>query len=406
MGSKPLIMSKFAAMQPPKITDVSIESMMDNPYPVFEKMRKQAPVVWLESARINLVIGFDEIQLVERNADIFASTNPVSLMNRVMGHSLMRKDGQEHRIERQALEGTFSPAVVKQHWAPIFRSISDQLIGEMLAKGNEADLFADYAVPMASLSLLEIIGFKTVSWQDLADWSQLLMDGVGNYALDEDVFARAKVVSDSIDEAIDAVIDNLRDNPDPSAISSMLHAPSPLTLEQIRANVKVIVGGGLNEPRDSILTVMYGLLANPEQKEAVMNDPALCKIAFEEAVRWISPIGMYPRRVTRDTLLGGVELKEGDQLGVCVGAANRGIAAIEDPSEFNILRGKPRVPHLAFGAGPHFCAGTWVARMMVGEIAIPDLLAKLTNLRLTDKEDVIIKGWVFRGPTCLPVSWD
>ncbi len=145
------------------------------------------------------------------------------------------------------------------------------------------------------------------------------MEGVGNYGADPEIIARATEASDGID----AALEHHRSNQNPSILSSMLHAEHTHSIEQIRANVKVIIGGGLNEPRDSILTTTYGLLLNPNQRARVEADSTLYRAAFEEAVRWVSPIGMYPRRVTGDTVLGDTELKEGDQLGICVGAANR-----------------------------------------------------------------------------------
>jgi cytochrome P450 len=188
-----------------------------------------------------------------------------------------------------------------------------------------------------------------------------------------------------------------------SVLSSMIHADEPQTVEQIYANIKVAIGGGVNEPRDSILTMVLGLLENPDQLERVQSDPGLWPAAFEEAVRWISPIGMYPRRIARDTVFSGIQLREGQQIGLCVGAANRDASRFEHPDRFDMFREKKS--HLAFGAGSHFCAGTWVARHMVGRLVVPGLFARLPNLRLKDPDAVRIRGWVFRGPTTLPVAW-
>jgi cytochrome P450 len=118
----------------------------------------------------------------------------------------------------------------------------------------------------------------------------------------------------------------------------------------------------------------------------------------------VSPIGMYPRRVTQDTVLGDTLLKAGDQIGICVGAANRDAAHFDHAERFDLNR--PRTQHLAFGAGHHFCAGTWVARHMVGEIAVPMLFDRLKILRLQTDNPPVEKGWVFRGPVSLPVAWD
>ncbi|WP_419907017.1 cytochrome P450 [Hoeflea sp.] len=387
----------------PVMDDISIATLTADPYPSFRRMREAASVVWVSDARINLVTRFEDIMTVERDHGRFASTNPGSLMNKVMGHSLMRKDDEAHQVERKAIEPSFRPGVVKNHWTPVFDRIADQLI-DSFADDGEADLFDRFAAPMASLCLCEMIGFKDVAWQDLAAWSQALMDGVSNYGTDPQTAHRAAAASDAIDAAIDAVLDDYRDKPEATILSSMLHAESPHSLEQIRANIKVIIGGGLNEPRDSILTTVYGLLLNPEQRARVEADPTLYRTAFEEAVRWVSPIGMYPRRVTCDTVLGDTQLKEGDQLGICVGAANRDETRFSDPDAYDIFR--ERSSHLGFGAGPHFCAGTWVARQMVGEIAVPKLFSRLSKLRLDDNRPAIMKGWVFRGPVSLPVRWE
>lgn len=386
----------------PVIDDISLDELYADPYPSFRRLHAEAPVAWVSAANINLVTRFDDIMVIERDTDTFASSNPVSLMNQVMGHTLMRKDGEDHRLERKAIEPSFRPGTVKRHWVPRFRKISEQLIESFQSEGK-IDLFNSFAAPMASLSLMDMIGFRDVKWQDLAWWSQALMDGVGNYGGVEEVKLRAKEAAEGIAAAIDDVVPYLEKNPNPCIISSMLHAEDKQSIEQIRANINVIVGGGLNEPRDSILTATYALLTHPEQRAKVMEDASLWASVFEESVRWISPLAMYPRRVTRDVVLGEMQLREGDQLAICVGAANRDEAHFESPEKFDIFR--PKGSHLGFGAGPHFCAGTWVARQMVGEIAVPMLFEKLKDLRLDETQEVRIGGWVFRGPLNMPVCW-
>jgi len=386
------------------MNDITFQSLVDNPYPSFGRIRSHASAVWVESAKINLVTRFDDIMEVERNHGVFASTNPQSLMNKVMGHSLMRKDDEAHRAERKAIEPALRPGVVKEFWNPRFAEIADRLISSFEQDG-EVDLFGAFAAPMASMGLVELLGFdRNIDWRDLCFWSQSLMDGVGNYSNDPAVAARGKSAAEAIANEIDRVLESHMESENPSILSSMIHAEHKHSLDQIRANVNVIVGGGLNEPRDSILTTIYGLLSNPEQLAMVKEDRSLFATAFEEAVRWVAPIGMYPRRVTQDTQLGDTLLKAGDQIGVCVGAANRDPSRFDDPDLFDINR--RRQQHLGFGAGPHFCAGTWVARQMVGQIAVPMVFDRLKNLRLHETKPVIEKGWVFRGPVTLPVQWD
>ncbi|WP_426435018.1 cytochrome P450 [Bradyrhizobium genosp. P] len=387
----------------PVVADVSYQDLLEDPYPVFRRLRDTASAVFVEAANLTLVTRFDDITRTERDPATYSADNPVSLVNRVMGPTFMRKDGAEHAIGRKAIEPPFRPATIKEHWAPKFAAISEKLIGA-LSNAGEADLFTALAAPMASLTLMEMIGFEPMPCQRLAEWSQSLIDGAGNYADDAGIERRAMQAGTDVDAAIEAVLDHHRGNPNPSILSSMVNADPPMPIEAIRANIKVIIGGGLNEPRDAILTLVLGLLENPAQKQTVLAKPELWPAALEEAVRWISPIGMYPRRVVSSVELSGVTLPQNLQIGLCVGAANRDERRFPDPDRFDISR--PKQSHLAFGAGPHFCAGTWVSRLTVGKIVGPMLFERLRNLRLRDEAPPVVRGWVFRGPVSLPVRWD
>ncbi|UWM84856.1 cytochrome P450 [Rhizobium sp. SRDI969] len=401
MGVQATIEESSSAV--PVISDVTFAELLSDPYPTFKRARELAAVVRIAAANIIIATRYEDIMAMERDAETFSSVNPQSLVNRVMGHTMMRKDGEAHARERKAVEPALRPGAVKSCWAPKLDAIFDDVMAGFETNG-EADLFTALAAPMAGRALADVLGFLDVDWQTMALWSQSLIDGAGNYSGDPEISRKATEAARGVEEAIDLALAYHRENPNMSVLSSMIHADDPHTLDQIYANIKVAVGGGLNEPRDSILTLVLGLLENPDQLERVKADPNLWPVAFEESVRWISPIGMYPRRVTRDVVLSGVQLRAGDQIGLCVGAANRDDSRFEDPDRFNVFREKKS--HLAFGAGPHFCAGTWVARHMVGRLVVPRLFERLKNLRLRDRTDVRIQGWVFRGPTTLPVVWD
>ena len=387
----------------PVISDVSFAQLLADPYPTFQRARELAPIVRLEAANILVATRFDDIMAIERDPDTFSSENPQSLVNEVMGHTMMRKDGAAHAVERKAVDPALRPGVVKSCWGPRFEQMLEEII-DGFERDGEADLFTAVAEPIAGRALAEVLGFRGVGWKEMARWSQALIDGAGNYSKDPEISRRAMLAAREVEEAIDRVLHYHEEEPNNSVLSSMIHADEPHDRAQIYANIKVAIGGGVNEPRDSILTMVLGLLENPDQLERVKSDPNLWSTAFEEAVRWISPIGMYPRRIAKDALFSGIALEQGQQIGLCVGAANRDPDRFEAPDRFDIFREKKS--HLAFGAGSHFCAGTWVARHMVGRLVVPKLFERLRNLRLKASEAVQIRGWVFRGPTTLPVTWD
>jgi hypothetical protein len=350
-----------------------------------------------------LVTRYDDIVHVERNPEIFRSAEIPSLLTRSMGNALLRKDGEAHRRERAAVEAPLRPRTVRDHWMPAFEKNTNDLINGFLDRG-EADLFTEFAGPLAARNLALFLGLRGVTDGDLLEWSQAFIDGGGNYRDDPAVWSRCDRANEAVNDALDEVMPYLRQHPDESIVSAMMHADDPLTKDEIRANVKVVIGGGLNEPRDSIAVAIWALLTHPEQRRDIEADLTLWKRVFEEAVRWISPIGMYPRQVAVPTELGGVALSPGDRLGLVIASANRDERVFPDGDKFDIHRSA--TSHVAFGGGPHFCLGTWVARAAVGQVAVPTLFRRLPGLRQSDETPVRFGGWVFRGPLNLPAVWN
>jgi cytochrome P450 len=328
---------------------VRLEDLWRDPYPIYRKLRAVSPVVWVPAANRYLVTGYDEVLEVERQPELFSADEHNSLMHRAMGHTMLRKDGAEHRRERKAAEPAVRARMTNEHWTPLFQRLTDELVDGFVRRG-EADLFTEFAAPFAELSLGAVLGLTDAAAQ-LGRWSQDMMDGTGNYSGAPDIWVRCEAARDAAGAAVDAAAERLRDNPDASVISAMLHGPHPLSGEEIRANARLFISGGLNEPRDATATTMYALLADPDQRAMVEADPSLLGRAFEESIRWVAPISMYPRMTTRATELGGVQLPAGASLGVMVGAANRDGSVFDDPDRFDL--GCARRRHLAFGGGAH-----------------------------------------------------
>ncbi|WP_427005396.1 cytochrome P450 [Pseudarthrobacter sp. H2] len=381
---------------------VTLADLHTDPFPIYRRMRDEAPVHWVPDVGRYMVTSYESCHLIENDQETFSANETGSLMKRAMGHSMLRKDDPEHDVDRKSYGSVLRPKAIKETWNAIFERNSEAFLARLQAAGPGADLISEYAAPYAAENLRLIMGFHNASQEDMQRWSQTMINGTGNYADDPDVWAASKKSYDEVDDAIDEVLPYLLRNPDGSLLSGL--ASMPIPLEAIRANMKMTIGGGLNEPRDVIGVAVWALLGNPAQLEQVKADQARFAVAFEEAVRWVAPIGMYPRETTRDTVLEGIRLPQGARLGVVIGAANRDPKVFADPDRFDINREKK--PHLAFGGGNHFCAGTWVARASVAGVALPRLFNTLPNLRLDPSRQAVDAGWVFRGMTALPVTWD
>ncbi|MGM1029360.1 MAG: cytochrome P450 [Actinomycetota bacterium] len=384
---------------------VTIPDLHRDPFPIYERLRAEGGVHWVPQVGRYLVTSYEAVHETELDQELFSADEEGSLQIRAMGHSMLRRDDPEHYLERKAWQPALRPGVVKREWMSMFERNAQRYLDEMIEKGPGADLIWDFAAPYAAESLREIIGLHNATQQEMQRWSQTLIDATGNYADDPEVWARGKRSFDEVDIALDEMLRWHADNPNASLLSQLLRIPDyAMPIERIRANVKMTIGGGLNEPRDALGVAAWGLLAHPEQRRAVEADPSLWHAAFDETIRWIAPIGLYSRQVTRDTELAGVRLPAGAKLGICIISANRDERVWEQPDAFDVRREVK--PHLAFGKGVHVCLGAWVARAEVADVALPMLFERLRGLDLVPDDPAEIAGWVFRGMTKLPVRWD
>jgi len=233
-------------------------------------------------------------------------------------------------------------------------------------------------------------------------WSQAMIDGIANYTGDAAVEGRCNAATAGIDAAIDDMAPVLRKHPDTSILSVLLAAGQPM--ESVRANVKLAISGGQNEPRDAISGTVWALLSHPAQLRLVVEGRAKWIDVFEEYTRWIAPIQMSPRRVAKPCSYGGVDFEPEERVFFMFGSANRDEACFAEPDSFDITRDTSK--SIAFGAGPHYCAGAFASRAMVADVALPSIFTRLKHLRLDASEPARIGGWAFRGLLNLQVAWD
>jgi len=393
------------AKQAPVADWVTIAELYRDPFPIFQRLRAEGGVHWVPAVGRYLVTSYDAVHDTELDQETFSANEKGSLMIRAMGHSMLRKDDPQHRVERQAWQPVLRPSVVKKTWAPIFQRNAQRYLEELKAKGPGADLVWDFAAPYAAENLRAVTGLHNITQHDLQRWSQTMIDATGNYADDPVVWAKGEASYNEVDQALDEMLAWHKKHPDDSLLSALVRLPDyQMPVESIRANLKMTIGGGLNEPRDAIGVASWAMMQNPDQLAMAKNDPSKWDAVFDEAIRWVAPIGMYSRQTTRDTVLQGTYLPAGAQLGICLLSANRDQHYWNAPDRFDLTR-TDEGAHLAFGKGVHVCLGAWVARAEF-TAAMPELFDELPNLRLIEDKPAVAGGWVFRGMDLLPVQWD
>ena len=381
------------------VTDIDLAAFTDDPYPMLAQMRREAPVTFVPQLGATVFTKRDDIFREEKRIDVFSSQQPAGLVEQIMGANLMRKDADAHQMERKALFPALSPRTVRSHLSPIFAKIVEDHLARLKPKGT-ADLVRDYAMPVAADALRVMTGLTNMSTHDMNAASQEMIDGCANYRGDPTIAATAHAASANVDAHIDARMAELRANPDHSVLSVLDRAG--LTRAQISGNVKVIIGGGQNEPRDAIAGTIWALLDRPEQNALIEQGEATWNDAFDEYVRLVTPIGMVPRRVAQPSDACGIRFDAGETIFLFFSSACRDEDYFQNPDRYDLNRDTGSA--IPFGAGPHFCAGAFASRCLVAEHAVPRAFAALPNLHLSGP--AVFKGWAFRGLTHLPVSWD
>ena len=381
--------------------DIDVRDFWNDPYPALKRMRAETPIAFIPQLGSTIFTRRDDIFVSEKRIEVFSSHQPAGLMNVLMGHNMMRKDGDAHMAERAAMFPAVSPRTVRDTWRAQFQAHADRILDDLAPQGR-ADLCKAFALPLSAECLKHITGLTNMRYQDMDAWSQAMIDGIANYTGDKAVEARCNAATAGIDAAIDDMIPVVTRHPNQSILSVLL--ASGMAMESIRANIKLAISGGQNEPRDAMSGTIWALLTHPDQLALVRDGKAKWIEVFEEYARWIAPIGMSPRRVAKPWSYGGVDFEPEDRVFFMFGSANRDEACFDDPENFDITRDTAK--SIAFGAGPHYCAGAWASRAMVADVALPSIFARLKNLRLDVAEPVRIGGWAFRGLLNLPVEWD
>jgi cytochrome P450 len=273
----------------------------------------------------------------------------------------------------------------------------------VIEKG-EADLVLDIANPIPAIGILDVLGLPMEDWKLYAEPFHEIVYAPAESA--EWIHANEGMVV--IAEKLAELIDASRRRPGDGFIDNLVRARvegEPIPDESIIAICMDHLAGGVDTTTGMLANAFVHLDEHPEARDRLRRDPAYLRLATEEFLRWVAPIRMLARTVTRDTELGGQALKAGDRLLVSFSAANRDDAAFDDPDKVVLDRFPNR--HAAFGMGIHRCIGSNLART-VFQIVLRDVLARMPDYRIDRgraekyKAQSVVNGWVSIPATFTP----
>jgi cytochrome P450 len=150
--------------------DIDLAAFWRDPYPALAEMRREAPICFVPQLGSTLLTRRDDIFVSEKRIGVFSSDQPAGLMVKLMGHNMMRKDGDAHMSERAAMFPSVSPRTVRDTWSKAFAAHADRIL-EKLAPAGGADLCKAFALPLSAECLKDITGLTNMRFEDMDAWS-------------------------------------------------------------------------------------------------------------------------------------------------------------------------------------------------------------------------------------------
>lgn len=383
---------------------ITIEDLDSNPYAIYARLRRDAPIAFVPAANIWMATRWDDVDFITKNPDIFSAEAPTSPVALSFGNpTIITTDGPVHKELRGIIEPEYRPRPVMGYIHALVRPIAGQHLD---ALSNSAELMADYFEPISALSLARSFGLNDVDVPLLRRWFHGLSQGAINYEQDPQRQAISDQTCAEIDAALMPILEHLARHPNKSPLSHMLHhgMAEGQTRDPhfILPSVKVTLLGGMQEPGHGAGSILVGLLQNPDQMALLLSDmDEWIPRAVDEGLRWIAPIGTQMRVTLRDVEIGGVTVPKGAPIAAVLASANHDERQFAGGHLFDMRR--PKSSSATFGFGSHFCAGKWFAKAQI-EIALRVLLNRYPDITLDDNFTTVFRGWEFRAPTALHVT--
>jgi unspecific monooxygenase len=379
-----------------------------DPYPVYERLRAQAPIIYDEATDHWLVTRYDDVNALLRDRR-FGRTYLHVATHEEMGrpapppaldpfwhlinHGILDMEPPDHTRVRRLASKAFTPRMVESMRRPVQR-LTDELVDAVEGTG-EFDLLSAIAEPLPVAMIAELLGVPSADRHLLRPWSA---DICRMYELHptEDDMRIASRASTEFSDYLRALSRSRRDAPAGDLISELalvVDEGERLTEDELIGTCVLLLNAGHEATVNVTGNGWWALFRNPAALDRLRAEPELVPPAIEELMRWDTPLQLFERWVLEDVEVHGVRVPKGAELGLVFGSANRDPAVFDAPDELRIDR-DPN-PHLTFGAGIHFCLGAPLARLEL-QTSFATVLRRLPTLEPAD-EPRWKPGYIIRG---------
>jgi len=352
---------------PPAFPVSSVDPFADDflaePYPFYEELREAGPVVWLERYGLWACARHAEVQATLSDWETFTSAAGVGIddFRRTKPWRppslILEADPPLHTRSRTVMNRALSAKPMAGLRAS-FHDAAEKLADELVARGR-VDAVKDVAEAYPLSVFPKAIGLGSEGLENLLPYGAMVFNGFGprNAHFNAAMAAAAKVVPYITGQCA-------RDKLSPDGLGAIIWTAvdtGEITAEEAPLLVRSLLSAGLDTTVVGIGNALYAFAMNPAQWAALRQNRGLTRPAFDEVLRWESPIQTFFRTTTRPVDLGGIEVPADAKILLFLGSANRDPRKWEDPERFDVTR--RAAGHVAFGAGIHLCVGQMLARL-------------------------------------------
>jgi cytochrome P450 len=298
-------------------------------------------------------------------------------LDRRLADWMVFRDGPEHRRIRRALYPAFTPMAAEAFQQRVSKAVAT-LVDRFAAAGG-GEFIREVAWPLPSLVVADLLGIEESWHQSLLKWTQQIADYLRARPTTPEQTKEANSALSQTQALFRELVERRRSR-SADDILSRVAADSTLDAGELSLQCAQLMFGGHETTRNLLAEGVLTLLRHPDDLQALRDDrEGLIRSTVEEIARFETPARFVARKAREEMEYGGIRIQAGQNVLVCLGAANRDPARFPDPDRFDIRRTEN--PHLAFGAGPHICIGSYVARALT-QAAISSLLAAFPLLHL------------------------
>jgi len=363
------------------IDPFSIE-FFDDPFPHHERLREAGPLVRLDKWNVHGVARYAEVHAVLNDPQTFCSSRGVGLSDFAKEKPwrppslILEADPPAHTRTRAVLSRVLSPAVMKQVRDGF--SAAAEAKADEIAQMGSFDGIADLAEAYPLSVFPDALGLKKEGREHLIPYAGLVFNAFGPpNELRQQAIERSAPHQAYVQEQCQ------RENLAPGGFGACIHArvdAGEITAAEAPLLVRSLLSAGLDTTVYGIGAALYCLARFPDQWQRLRADPGLARNAFEEAVRFESPVQTFFRTTTREVEIGGYGIGEGEKVLMFLGAANRDPRRWEEPDRYDVTRRTSG--HVGFGSGIHMCVGQLVARLE-GEVMLTALAKRIKSIEIS-----------------------